>query len=313
MPHRLESRRRAPTFRIDDSTRATAPIPCAPARGQVGEQRRVGDGLETASAAEDHVGAGRITGRMMRARLRKDVDWSLTWPSAARQLSSDRRPRRRDPGRAAARARRRGARRRAPATATGSRRRTAPTRSMCSSARRPTGSPSSCPCATAGCSSRLHLLPRRRGDHGRRPRGDAELRALGPGVRRRPPLELRRLRGAGPRPGRRRQRLRRDPARAVGVGRQAAGGELRDRRPRPWVRRRASGAQVVLAAARAYREAMRELRRARATSTSGTGASTSPQIRDAFAPQVGKEERKAASSATSPRPSARTGCGRSRS
>ncbi len=82
---------------------------------------------------------------------------------------------------------------------------------------------------------RLHLLSRRRRDHGRRPRGDAGLRALGTGLRGRPPLELRRLRGAGPQPGRRHQRLRRDPPRTVGVGRQTAGREFRDRGPGPRV------------------------------------------------------------------------------
>ena len=40
-----------------------------------------------------------------------------------------------------------------------------------------------------------------------------------------PPVQFRRVRLAGAQPGLRRQRLRRDPARAVRVGRQAAGGE----------------------------------------------------------------------------------------
>ena len=84
----------------------------------------------------------------------------------------------------------------------------------------------------------VHLLPRRRGDHGRGPGGNAQLRPMGSGVRRRAPLELRRLRLAGPRHGRGRQRLRRDPPRAVGMGRQAARRQLRDRRPRPRLRRR---------------------------------------------------------------------------
>ena len=49
----------------------------------------------------------------------------------------------------------------------------------------------------------------------------------GPALRRRPPLELRRLRQPGAAPRLRPQRLRRDVSRALGVGRQAPCGELR--------------------------------------------------------------------------------------
>ena len=79
----------------------------------------------------------------------------------------------------------------------------------------------------------------------------AEHRAPGAGVRRRPPLELRRLRGTGPSHHVRHQRLRRDQPRTVRVGRQASGAELRDRGPLPilldeggpWSRR--SGCEVL--------------------------------------------------------------------
>ena len=53
-----------------------------------------------------------------------------------------------------------------------------------------------------------------------------------PAVRRRAPVELRRVRLARAEPRLRHQRLRRDLARALGVGREAAGGELRGRRAR---------------------------------------------------------------------------------
>ncbi len=78
----------------------------------------------------------------------------------------------------------------------------------------------------------VHVLPRRRDDHGRRPGGDA---ALGPAravLRRRAPVELRRVRLARAPAGVRRQRLRRDAAGTVGVGRQAPGREHADRSAR---------------------------------------------------------------------------------
>ena len=88
----------------------------------------------------------------------------------------------------------------------------------------------------------VRLLPRRGGDHGGRPRAHAE-----PGLQVQlcgdaHLVQLRRLRRARARAGLRHQRLRRDAARPVGVGRQATRGERRDRRPRPRLRRRASGA-----------------------------------------------------------------------
>ena len=88
----------------------------------------------------------------------------------------------------------------------------------------------------------VHLLPRRGGDHGGGPRGDADFGHRRAGLRRRPHLELRRVRGAGPPAALQPQRLRRDAARPVGVGRQAHGRERRDRGPRRRAARPTAGA-----------------------------------------------------------------------
>ena len=77
----------------------------------------------------------------------------------------------------------------------------------------------------------LHLLPGRRPHHGLGPLDHAVLGPDGPALRGRPSLQLRGVRDAGAAAHLRLQRLRRDASRAVGVGRQAAGGERRDRRP----------------------------------------------------------------------------------
>ena len=77
----------------------------------------------------------------------------------------------------------------------------------------------------------LRLLPGHAGRDGLRPRLDPADRHRRPGQRRRPHLQLRPLRLPGASARLRRQRLRRDPARALGVGRQAAGGERRHRLP----------------------------------------------------------------------------------
>ena len=82
---------------------------------------------------------------------------------------------------------------------------------------------------------------------------------VGPGLRRRAHLELRRVRGSGPQARLRAERLRRDAARPVGVGRQADGGERRDRRPR----RRSAGRPPAAdrdGCVREYREGMRGVR-----------------------------------------------------
>ena len=83
----------------------------------------------------------------------------------------------------------------------------------------------------------VRLLPRRRVSHGGRPRGRAPDGIARPALRRRAPLELRHLRGAGPEARLQPQRLRRDAAGAVRVGRQAARREPRGRRPGARLRR----------------------------------------------------------------------------
>ena len=87
------------------------------------------------------------------------------------------------------------------------------------------------PSSRADARVAVHLLPRGGGDHGCRPGDGAELGAAGAGVWRRPPRQLRRLRGTRSLDGLRHERLRRDRARPVRMGRQAAGRKLRDRGP----------------------------------------------------------------------------------
>ena len=102
----------------------------------------------------------------------------------------------------------------------------------------------------------VHLLPGRGAADGGGPGHHARLGAAGAAVRGRAPVEFRRVRLAGAAAGLRRQRLRRDPARPVRVGRQAAGRE-------PGGGGRDSGfpakarRKIVLAAAEGYRTAMR--------------------------------------------------------
>ena len=117
---------------------------------------------------------------------------------------------------------------------------------------------------------------------------------------------------AGPRPGRRHQRLRRDPPRAMGVGRQAARRQLRDRRPRPRVQRRASGATSCSPSVAAYRENMRRLAELSNLDVWYRRVDVE-QIRERFQDEAQQQGAQAASTATSPRPVARTGCARSRS
>ena len=80
--------------------------------------------------------------------------------------------------------------------------------------------------------SAVHLLSRGGGDHGGGPRRDPAVWPRCPALRRRPSLQLRRLRCSGPAADLRHQRLRRDPPRTVRMGREAACRELRGRRPR---------------------------------------------------------------------------------
>ena len=89
---------------------------------------------------------------------------------------------------------------------------------------------------------------------------DAELGSARAAVRGRASVELRRVRLAGAEPGVRHQRLRRDGAGPVGVGREAAGGELRDRRPRERLLRQGAARRSCSTTVRAYREAMGDVR-----------------------------------------------------
>ena len=107
----------------------------------------------------------------------------------------------------------------------------------------------------------VHVLPRRGADHGQRPRGDAALGSDGAVLRRRAPVELRRVRLARAPAGVRHQRLRRDAPRAVGVGRQAPGGEHADRRARQRLHRSRTRSGSCSTRSREYRTAMAQLRR----------------------------------------------------
>ena len=82
----------------------------------------------------------------------------------------------------------------------------------------------------------VHLLPRCRLLDGLRPGERATHRPVGTTVRRRASVQLRCLRRPGPAARLQRQRLRRDVARPVRVGRQEVGGQLRRRRTRSWLR-----------------------------------------------------------------------------
>ena len=178
---------------------------------------------------------------------------------------------------------------------------TAPIRSTCSSGRPRPRARARAAALRAHARIGLHLLPRRRRDHGRRPRRHPDLRALGAGLRRRPPVELRGLRGPGPGSGRRHQRLRRDPARAVGVGRQAARGELRDRRSRPRASTTPSGGRSSSPPPRAYRAAHPPISPGCSNLDVWYERIDVSEIREAFAADVSKKRPQDASSATSPR------------
>ena len=77
----------------------------------------------------------------------------------------------------------------------------------------------------------VHLLPRRGPADGQRPGHHPRLWAGRAGLRRRAPVQLRPVRLGRTAPDVRRQRLRRDAARPLGVGRQTAGGQPGGRRP----------------------------------------------------------------------------------
>ena len=114
-----------------------------------------------------------------------------------------------------------------------------------------------CRSATDECLRPVRVLPWRRLRHGVRSGGHSEFGITGPAVWRRPPVELRRLRGPRPPAGVRPQRLRRDAAGTVGVGREAAGGEPGCGRPTEELRAREQR-RVVAEAVQRYREAMRQ-------------------------------------------------------
>ena len=120
----------------------------------------------------------------------------------------------------------------------------------------------------------VHLLPRRRLPDGGRSRGRAADGPARSALRRRAPLQLRHLRRAGSAARLQHQRLRRDAAGAVRVGRQAARRQPRGRRPGSRLRR--SGPPLGRDWRRRASTAKRwPVSRRCATSTSGTRASTS--------------------------------------
>ena len=120
----------------------------------------------------------------------------------------------------------------------------------------------------------VHVLPRCRGGDGARPRAHAARRFAGAALWRRPPVERRRLRLARALARLRPQRLRRNAARPVRVGREAPRGELRDRGPRPRLHGHAAHEGSAEHRPRVPRVDA-ETRPRRATSRSGTPASTS--------------------------------------
>ena len=139
-----------------------------------------------------------------------------------------------------------------------------------------------------------------------------DVRAPRPAVRRRAPVELRRLRRARPPPGLRPQRLRRDAARPLGVGRQAAGRQPRGRGPRPGLRRRADGATIVLRPRREYREAMRRFADDGPPATSGTRAWTWTTSCDGWTPSSRRRGQARARKARGEGARPRTACARVR-
>ncbi len=168
------------------------------------------------------------------------------WPSPIRSLA-ERKPGSRSP---------------APAIASGPRARPPPSARGAGGAGRVAGARARADPLRPHARLAVRLLPRRGGDHGRRPGADA-----------RRPGSTAQLCGdahlsnfgvfAAPdrAPRLRHQRLRRDASRPVRVGRQAPRGQLRDRRARAAASPRRSAARSRSPRSRAYREAMRAVRR----------------------------------------------------
>ena len=96
---------------------------------------------------------------------------------------------------------------------------------------RPAAGTGADPLRTHGPQS-VHVPARLGGADGARPRHDAVHRHRRAGVRRLPPAQLRHVCDTRAQPGLRPQRFRRDAPRTVGVGPEAPGRELRDRRTR---------------------------------------------------------------------------------
>ena len=135
-------------------------------------------------------------------------------------------------------ARRRGRWRRAPGTANGSRPPIGLIRSSCSRSRLPLGCPSWCRSATGGCWCRRSRSSAARPTRWR-PTWPAAPRTglAGAALWRCASVQLRWVRRARPAAGVQHQRLRRDAAGPVRVGREAAGGQLRRGRPGSRLRR----------------------------------------------------------------------------
>ena len=103
----------------------------------------------------------------------------------------------------------------------------------------------------------LHVLPRRREDHGGGPEGHSAVGPRRPTLRRCPPLELRGVRLAGADAALRLERLRRDPPRALRVRRGSARRELHDRRAEQRLQQ-GDAREATEASIAAYRTAMAE-------------------------------------------------------
>ena len=139
----------------------------------------------------------------------------------------------------------------------------------------------------------VHVLPRRRGDHGRRPRRRALVGHHHPAGGRRPPVELRRLRGARPPARLRRQRLRRDASRGPGSGTSSASS-----RASPSPAATAASPPASGAASSSPRRAPTARRCATSPacgrSTSGTRDSTSTDLFARWQAEISKKRLKAA-------------------